>query len=393
MYPGDPNYDLKQLALKSMSMRIYPNWVNGDWSQMNEDPDDIDTYACTMGCVDGESLVKFRFNNKIEYTESIKMLWNRAKIDLGLNPLQQVKDNNNDLYIKTNYSNIEIYDTKRGYVKVHKIIRNLTENWIRLTFDNGIKLDCTYDHPLPTVNRGRVYAEDLQKGDIVEYNNNGKIKEITLQEKHKYKTLKYSFDVETESDYFEVNNIYSHNCRTALGFDRHGLGYKRQGRGNNVPNTIILPKIAIENGICLGTRTEPDLDGFWSDLDKALKICEQGLLERYNIIKKQSPKAAPFMYENNTIQGSKDCINTVEPAVKHGTLGIGLIGIAEMCKALFGKTHDEDKEVHKFALSVVQHMYDYAKDASERNDLNFGVYFTPKLFVGAYTVMYNEKIA
>ena len=47
--PGDPNYDLKKLALESMSKRIYPNFVNGDWSQANEDPDDIDTVMCTMG--------------------------------------------------------------------------------------------------------------------------------------------------------------------------------------------------------------------------------------------------------------------------------------------------------------------------------------------------------
>ena len=182
-------------------------------------------------------------------------------------------------------------------------------------------------------------------------------------------------------------------CRTMLGYDRNGLGYKRQGRGNNVPCTIILPKIAIENGICLGTRKEPDLDGFWKDLDKALRICEQALLERYAIIKRQSPKAAPFMYQNNTIQGARDCSETVEDAVKHGTLGMGFIGIAEMCQALFGKSHDEDPEVHKFALSVVEHIYDYAKDAGDRTNLNFACYATPKLSVGAYTVMCNEKIA
>lgn len=62
---------------------------------------------------------------------------------------------------------------------------------------------------------------------------------------------------------------------------------------------------------------------------------------------------------------------------KHNTLGIGLIGVAEMCVALFGKNHAEDSKVHEFALSVVKRIYDYAKEASERNDLNFGCYFTP----------------
>lgn len=213
--PEDPNYDLKQLALKSMSKRIYPNWCNGDWSQAHEDPDNPDSFFSTMG------------------------------------------------------------------------------------------------------------------------------------------------------------------CRTLVGYDRHGLGYIRQGRGNNVPNTIILPKLGIEYGICLGKRTEPDLDGFWSGLEEALNLCEKGLLERYDIIKRQSPNAAPFMYQNNTMQGAKDCKDTVEESVKHNSLAVGLIGVAEMCQALFGKDHSEDEKVHEFALSVIKRMYEFTQEASERNDLNFGLYFTP----------------
>ena len=166
-------------------------------------------------------------------------------------------------------------------------------------------------------------------------------------------------------------------CRTLVGYDRHGLGYIRQGRGNNVPNTIILPKLGIEYGICLGKREEADLDGFWNAFEDALRICEKGLLERYEIIKKQSPKSAPFMYQNNTIKDARECDETVENAVKHNTLAMGYIGIAEMCQALFGKNHAQDMEVHAFALSVVKRINEYASEASERNDLNFSCYATP----------------
>lgn len=212
---GDKNYDMKQLALKSMSKRIYPNWVNCNWSQFHEDENNPDTFGSTMG------------------------------------------------------------------------------------------------------------------------------------------------------------------CRTLVGYDRHGLGYIRQGRGNNVPNTIILPKLGIEYGICLGERDKADLEGFWNAFEDALRICEKGLLERYEIIKKQSPKSAPFMYQNNTIKGARECDETVENAVKHNTLAMGYIGIAEMCQALFGKNHAQDEEVHAFALSVVKRINEYALEASERNDLNFSCYATP----------------
>lgn len=212
---NDANYDLKQLALKSMSKRIYPNWCNCDWSQAHEDEENPDTYFSTMG------------------------------------------------------------------------------------------------------------------------------------------------------------------CRTLVGYDRHGLGYVRQGRGNNVPNTIILPKLGIEFGICLGKRTEPDLKGFWDAFEETLKLTEKGLLERFEIMIEQSPKAAPFMYQNNTIQGARECKENVYNALKHNTLAIGYIGVAEMCVALFGKNHAEDKKVHEFALSVVKRINEFAAEASERNDLNFSCYATP----------------
>lgn len=166
-------------------------------------------------------------------------------------------------------------------------------------------------------------------------------------------------------------------CRTLIGYDRHGLGYIRQGRGNNVPNTIILPKLGIEYGICLGKREKPDLDGFWKAFEDTLRLTELALLERFQIMCKQSPKSAPFMYMNNTIQGARECKVDVYNALKHNTLAIGYIGIAEMCQALFGKNHVFDKEVHAFALSVVKRINEFASEASSRNNLNFSCYATP----------------
>ena len=166
-------------------------------------------------------------------------------------------------------------------------------------------------------------------------------------------------------------------CRTMLGYDRHSDSFNRVGRGNLVPNTMILPKLGIEYGICLGQRTEPDIKGFWSAFEDLLMLCEQGLLERFDIMVNQPPEAGPFMYQNGTMKDAQNCRVSNYEALKHGTLAMGYIGIAEMCQALFGKNHAEDPKVHEFALSVVRRINEYAKDASERHDLNFSCYATP----------------
>lgn len=166
-------------------------------------------------------------------------------------------------------------------------------------------------------------------------------------------------------------------CRTMIGADVHGLGYSKLGRGNVSPVTIDLPKLGIKHGICLG-NTIPDLDGFWKELDEVLNLTKQALVDRFYHICSQSVKSAPFMYKNGTIIDSENALdNGVYEAMRHGTQAVGYIGIAEMCQALFGKNHAEDEEVHKFALSVIEHMYKYTKQASQECKLNFSLYATP----------------
>ena len=164
-----------------------------------------------------------------------------------------------------------------------------------------------------------------------------------------------------------------------LGMDIHDPvnPYNRVGRGNLVPNTMILPKLGIEYGICLGKRTEPDLEGFWNAFEDLLKLCEKGLLERFDIMVNQCAAAAPFMYQNGTMKDAQTCRESVYNALRHGTLAMGYLGIAETMTALFGKNHAEDAEVHQFALKIVQRINEYAKEATKRNGLNFSCYATP----------------
>lgn len=144
-----------------------------------------------------------------------------------------------------------------------------------------------------------------------------------------------------------------------------------------MPITIILPKLGIEHGIALGEREVPDLEGFWNAFEDTLKLVERALVQRFWHMSKQSPKAAPFMYQNHTIRGFEYGDSNVYNALKHGTLAFGYLGVSEMCYALFGKTHAQDPDAHAFALKVVARIAEYAKEASERNDLNCSCYAAP----------------
>ena len=190
---------------------------------------------------------------------------------------------------------------------------------------------------------------------------------------------RYEYDVETVSDRFDVSGVMSHNCRTMIGFDRHGMGFRKTGRGNISPATMILPALGIKYGICTGERTKPDVDGFFEALDDLLDVTVSSLIDRYEYICSQNIKAGYFMYENEDMADGKKAVEAknVEVAMKHGTLAIGFIGIANTCYAMFGKYHNQSKKVFNFAERIVKRIYDYAAEASEKYNLNFSCYATP----------------
>lgn len=158
---NSPYWNLTVLAAKCTAKRMVPDYISA--KKMREYKIDKkgngNVYPC-MGCVDGEEVICYKFNNQI-FCESFKRMWNR------LSDYYEVKtqQNGKDLYIDTN--NVEIYDTKKGFVKNYRIIKNNTKDWLRFTFSNGRTLTCTLNHPFETENRGMVYAKDLTNKDII----------------------------------------------------------------------------------------------------------------------------------------------------------------------------------------------------------------------------------
>lgn len=153
------------------------------------------------------------------------------------------------------------------------------------------------------------------------------------------------------------------------------MGQTKDGRGNIAPTSIILPTIAMESKECTRSPEESDIDVFMRLLECKINQAKDSLIERFEHICNQSPKSAPFMYENGTMGGYIP-EEGIRSALKHGTLVIGQLGLAECLQILIGKDHTT-KEGMELAKKIEQLFKDKCAYFKEQYKLNFGVYYTP----------------
>lgn len=582
----DKNYDLLKLACKVTARRFFPNFLNLDAPFNRNDKWNIDDpkrwmyEVNTMGCVEGEEVITYRFMDKT-YVESFKRFWNRLKSYFPVKPQNFLNEN---LYMDT--TGVEILDTKKGFVNVKRVVRNVSNLWNKVKLSNGRVLTCTADHPFYTENRGRVLSEDLLENDVVqissinsrinsqtinfnpekawllgfllcdgcysssvfasiaakgeddiqekyisamethfeletkvvnqsrgakgEYkdlvaigNNDGTMnttrtyltsifgglnkkdrqipqevfswnkeaqisflagmidadgyvnptahggsivqigstnKELALQqmllaqnlgyvskvyqnqyskqnpdliryrveffpddtlilalacekkkenyikrtrpvncpetaivkETSRFEKKQFSYDVETESDFFEVSGIFSHNCRTRVFENRHGEKTSN-GRGNLSFTTINLVRLGLA-----ASSKENKMQYFYDELDKYIDIVVKQLYDRYKFQctaqKTQFPLLMSGLWSGSEKLKSGD---TVESVLKQGTLGVGFIGLAECLIALTGKHHGESKEAQRLGLEIITHLRDRVSYHADKYNLNFSVLATP----------------
>lgn len=151
------------------------------------------------------------------------------------------------------------------------------------------------------------------------------------------------------------------------------------GRGNISFTSINLPRLGIKYGTVLGERQQPDVDAFYKELDSLIELVIQQLLERYEIQKKKKVKNFPFLM-GQKIWFDSDKLgweDTLEDVIKHGTLSVGFIGLAETLVALFGKHHGESEEGQKAGLKIIGHMRKRMDEAVAKYQLNFSLIATP----------------
>ena len=192
------------------------------------------------------------------------------------------------------------------------------------------------------------------------------------------------YDVNDPRTYFSTMG-----CRTANGWDINGFGQLKDGRGNICPVTIILPTIAME-----ALTGEPEFEDdtvvrqFMRKLEEAIDDAKDMLIERFEYICNQDASSAKFMYENHTMAGYIP-EEGIRSALKHGTLALGQIGLAETLQILIGCDHTDPKGM-ELAKEIEQLFKTKCAKFKEEYKLNFGVYFTPAESL-CYTAMTKFK--
>ena len=198
------------------------------------------------------------------------------------------------------------------------------------------------------------------------------------------------YDINDPKTYFSTMG-----CRTANGWDVNGLGQQKDGRGNIAPVTIIMPTLAAQVAQ-LDTFKDTSLpcqeeviEAFMELLDKKIHEAKDQLIERFEFICSQPSSSAKFMYENGLMAGydGKD----TKSALKHGTVVIGQLGLAETLQILLGCDHTEERGM-ELAKRIEQLFKDRCAEFKKEYSLNFGVYYTPAENL-CYTAMkkFREK--
>lgn len=180
----------------------------------------------------------------------------------------------------------------------------------------------------------------------------------------------YSFMDSSFNKPYRDEEVAYMGCRTRVISNCNGPSVTNS-RGNLSFTTINLPRI--------GIRAGKDLSVFWKLLDEVFDLCAEQLLTRYNVQKELKGKDFPFLIKQKLYLDSEDLSpdDKIEKAIRHGTLSVGFIGLAECLVALTGMHHGQCTESQALGISIVSHLRRRCDEYIEKHHLNFTLLATP----------------
>lgn len=408
--PGSKYWHLTELAARCCAKRMAPDFIS---EKVMKQLKNGESYPC-MGAVEGKSIIQYKFNDE-EFESTFEDFWvrmcNEYKDKLRNQPGRAL-----DLYIDSDDGRLFIKDTMFNWVRVKKLTRIVNTEWIEFKFrwhyedmeDKLISIKTTTDHPFPVFDTTskwespngkfgrdgyrRTEAKDIKITDHI-HSNIGKLSIDTMR--HYYESPTFAYDVETESDTFEVNGLWSNNCRSFLTPDIMKENYARAknfddsmvagnighyyGRFNQGVVTINLPDVALsaKNEFEDGKKNETVFDVFWKILNERLELCHRALRVRHERLLKTVSDNAPIMWQHGAL-ARLNPHESIKELLYHGysTISLGYAGLYECVKAMTNEDHTSGKG-KEFGLQIMKAMNDKANEWKRTENISYSVYGTP----------------
>jgi len=373
MRAGDPNYDVKRLALYCASKRIYP-----DFQSVDNTVRDLGFNPTSMGCFAGDHTVRARMGGDGGYaTWTGEKLWEWAASQYGA----QKQPNGVDEYVDVPSGDLDVADSHTGAeqdARVLRLVKNYSNVWVRVKVvpetesnmsERKIVLTLTDDHPLPVQGKGRLYAGSLIPGDRLT-SATGETLRVTSVTGCAHDGP--SYDLTTDTDYFDLNGVVSHNCRSFLSYyENPETGEPVEyGRFNVGVVTLNLPRIAMQ--------TE-NTEEFMRLLDARAGIVREALDWRFDQVREATASQSPIHYVTGAAGVAMSPSDKVGDLVEGGyaTASMGYIGVYEAVARFYGGDWYGNREAVEFSVNIVRRLDELARSWKAESGRGYGVYGTP----------------
>lgn len=370
----DPNYDIKRLAIECSAKRIYPDILS--YEKVMEI---YGFFVSPMGCVAGDETVEYSVDGT-DYSTSISEMWDMLSFQ-GVKKQVNGRDEFIDL------SGVLVNDSHRSSLKqsnVFRMVKNYNNHWLKITAtdseQNERTLTCTTNHPLAVYEQGRVLADNLSTGDKL-IKSLDSSQSLTVPQQDRLLEVvsiepvdidEPSYDLTTDSDYFDVSGIVSHNCRSFLTEYRSPETGEvvTYGRRNIGVVSLNLPNIA------LSTSTPEE---FMELFDERAVLVHDGLMYRYNRLAGTLAKNAPILYQYGATGHRLSGDEVVQPIFDNGeaTASIGYIGLHEVATRFWGNDWQDNEEAKTFTVGVLERLNYWKSKWADETGIAFSVYGTP----------------
>ncbi|MDW7728556.1 MAG: anaerobic ribonucleoside-triphosphate reductase [Bacillota bacterium] len=415
---NSPSAKMLQIAMAASKQYYLSNLLPEEFARAHEEGafhiHDLDYYSKTLNClqIDLSRLLKEGFNTGYGYIRPPKRIASAAAQAAII-----LQSNQNDMFGGQSFPHfdrsmgdlIRSLEKQPDYNEIYQAMEGLIYNLNTMSSRAGAQVPfSSLNFGTDTSEEGRLitkavleaFRRGLGHGETPIFPNlvfrikegvnfnaedpNYDLYKLALQVASRRMNPTFSFMDSTFNSKYGDEVSYM-GCRTRVIANRHGAEVSA-GRGNIAPVTLNLPRLALES------KGQQEI--FFVQLDRLMRLASRQLLHRFEVLSRLRARDLPFLmgqrlYLDSEKLGPDDTIHEV---IKHGTLAVGFIGLAETLNMLIGRHHGEDSKALDLGLKIVEHMRRRTDSYADEYDLNFVLVATPaEGLAGRFVAMDRER--